>query len=119
MLQCFRSIAKLPFNNTVFPNIRKRLQYIGKLKNIFRFLFMAKTLKKNTIDWYIISKVKDLRIKQGMSQEELAVNLGISRGFIGHIESPQFVSKYSMVQLNEIAKIFKCSPRDFLPEKPL
>ena len=80
---------------------------------------MAKTIKKSSIDWYIVNKVRDLRINRGMSQEELAIHLGISRGFIGHIESPEFVSKYSMVQLNEIAKIFKCSPRDFLPEKPL
>lgn len=80
---------------------------------------MAKPIRNNNIDWYIINKVRDLRIMRGMSQEELAINLGISRGFIGHIESPQFVSKYSMVQLNEIAKIFKCSPRDFLPEKPI
>lgn len=80
---------------------------------------MAKTIKKSTVDWYIVNKVRDLRIKRGMSQEELAIHLGISRGFVGHIESPQFVSKYSLVQLNEIAKIFKCSPREFLPEKPL
>lgn len=80
---------------------------------------MAKTIKKSSVDWYIVNKVRDLRIKRGMSQEELAIHLGISRGFIGHIESPEFVSKYSMVQLNAIAKIFKCSPRDFLPEKPL
>ena len=80
---------------------------------------MAKTIKKSSVDWYIVNKVRDLRIKRGMSQEELAIHLGISRGFVGHIESPEFVSKYSMVQLNEIAKIFKCSPRDFLPEKPL
>lgn len=80
---------------------------------------MAKTIKKSSVDWYIVNKVRDLRIKRGMSQEELAIHLGISRGFVGHIESPEFVSKYSMVQLNDIAKIFKCSPRDFLPEKPL
>lgn len=80
---------------------------------------MAKTIKKSSVDWYIVNKVRDLRVKKGMSQEELAIHLGISRGFVGHIESPEFVSKYSMVQINEIAKIFKCSPRDFLPEKPL
>ena len=80
---------------------------------------MAKTIKKSSVDWYIVNKVRDLRVKKGMSQEELAIHLRISRGFVGHIESPEFVSKYSMVQLNEIAKIFKCSPRDFLPEKPI
>ena len=74
---------------------------------------------KSNIDWYTVSRVRERRLKEGMSQEELAIHLQISRGFIGHIESPNFVAKYSLVQLNKIAKLFKCSPRDFLPEKPL
>lgn len=74
---------------------------------------------KSNIDWFVVSRVREKRLNEGMSQEELAVNLQISRGFVGHIESPNFAAKYSLVQLNKIAKIFKCSPRDFLPEKPL
>ena len=54
-----------------------------------------------------------------MSQEELAIHLNLSRGFIGHIESPNFIAKYNLEQLNLIAKLFKCSPRNFLPENPL
>lgn len=74
---------------------------------------------KSEIDWYVVCRVREKRQKEGMSQEVLAVHIQKSKGFIGHIESPNFVSKYSLVQLNQIAKLFKCSPRDFLPEKPL
>lgn len=80
---------------------------------------MGKTMLKSKIDWYVISQIRTIRLEKGMSQEELAIHLNLSRGFIGHIESPNFIAKYSIDQLNLIAKLFKCSPRDFLPEKPL
>lgn len=80
---------------------------------------MPKTNLKSTIDWYVINQIRDKRLESGMSQEELAVHLNISRGFVGHIESPNFIAKYNLAQINSIAKLFKCSPRDFLPEKPL
>jgi len=80
---------------------------------------MGKSIQKSKIEWFVVNRVRDMRILNKMSQEEIAVHLGISRGFVGHIESPQFMAKYSLEQLNKLAKIFKCSPRDFLPEKPL
>lgn len=80
---------------------------------------MPKTNLKSSIDWYVITQIRDKRLELGMSQEELAVHLNISRGFVGHIESPNFIAKYNLVQINKIAKLFKCSPRDFLPEKAL
>lgn len=80
---------------------------------------MGKTMLKSKIDWYVISQIRTIRLEKGMSQEELAIHLNLSRGFIGHIESPNFIAKYSLDQINHIAKLFKCSPRDFLPDKPL
>lgn len=53
-----------------------------------------------------------------MTQDDLADLLGVSKGFIGNVESPKYIDKYSTAQLNKLARIFKCSPRDFLPEKP-
>lgn len=38
--------------------------------------------KKSGIDWYIVSRVREFRLEKKMSQEEIAVHLGISRGFI-------------------------------------
>jgi transcriptional regulator with XRE-family HTH domain len=73
---------------------------------------------KSEIDLYIIAVVKKLRKEKKYSQAVLAFKLGVSDAFIGQIEHPNLTSKYSMVQLNQLAIIFNCSPKDFLPEKP-
>ena len=78
-----------------------------------------KGLLKSEIDLYIIDKIKTLRVANKFSQAALALKLGVSDAFIVQIENPKNRSKYSMVQLNKLAKIFNCSPRDFLPENPL
>jgi len=74
---------------------------------------------KSKVDWYLVNRVKEMRVEKKMSQEALAAYLGVTRGFIGHIESPKFPAKYNTTQLNQLAKIFKCSPKDFWPEKPI
>lgn len=60
-----------------------------------------------------------MRIEHGLSQKELANMIDISIGFMGDIESNKSKAKYSMEQLNELAKVFKCSPKDFLPDEAL
>lgn len=69
------------------------------------------------IDKYVIAKVKDRRIEKGISQSGLAFELGVSNGFIGMVESGKFSHKYSIAQLNKIALLLDCSPKDFLPEQ--
>lgn len=71
------------------------------------------------IEKYIIQRVKDYRIANGMTQIVLSQKLNMSDSFIGHVESPRRNDKYNIKHLNALAKIFKCSPRDFLPEKPM
>ena len=56
---------------------------------------------------------------QKVSQAMLAYGIGVSKGFIGMAESPRYDIKYNVNHINEIAKFLGCSPRDFLPEKPL
>ena len=51
--------------------------------------------------------------------DDIAIHLNVSPGFISHIESPHRRAKYNNTHLNELAKVFKCSPKDFFPEKPL
>ena len=80
---------------------------------------MAKANQKHKIDWYIISQVREKRIRAGFGQEDIALHLEVSTGYIGHVESPNFKAKYTTPQINELAKLFKCSPKDFWPEKPL
>jgi len=71
------------------------------------------------IELYVIQRVKELREDRGLTQMELSLKLGKGVGFIGDIEAPSKTAKYNIKHLNEIAKIFECSPKDFWPEKPL
>lgn len=71
------------------------------------------------IDQHIIDAIRKERKRQGVSQSMLAFGIGVSKGFIGQAESPKCNIKYSPNHINEIAKFLGCSPRDFLPEKPL
>jgi transcriptional regulator with XRE-family HTH domain len=82
---------------------------------------MAKARKSvnSKIDLFIISQVKRMREQLDFTQEDIAIHLNVSTGYIGHIESPLFRAKYNTGHLNELAKLLKCSPKDFFPEKPI
>ncbi|HEY4156350.1 MAG TPA: helix-turn-helix transcriptional regulator, partial [Puia sp.] len=73
---------------------------------------MKKKPAKSKIDLFIISRVKERRENLLKTQEDIAVHLDVSTGYIGHIESPNFRAKYNTGHLNELAKLLKCSPRD-------
>ena len=60
-----------------------------------------------------------MRIKCQLSQQNIADHLKLSVGFISHVEGDKFRAKYNLVHLNELAKLFKCSMKDFFPEKAL
>lgn len=75
--------------------------------------------KDTKIEKYVIAKVKEKRIALGISQADLAYKLDVSEGFIGNIENPNYPEKYNLKHLNELAKVFKCSPKDFMPDKAL
>ncbi len=74
---------------------------------------------QTSIEQYVIDAVRKKRIEKGISQRELAYMLDVSVGFIGDIENPKYRAKYNLNHLNELAKILECSPKDFLPEKPV
>ena len=74
---------------------------------------------KSKIDQFVISQVKEKRLERNLSQAALAYELGMSVGFIGKVESPKYPAHYNVRHLNDLAKILKCSPQDFLPKKPL
>lgn len=80
---------------------------------------MAYKNQKSKIDWYIISKVKEIRVAREIEQDDIAIHLEVSTGFIGQIESPNYRAKYNTQHLNEIAKLLKCSPKEFWPDKAL
>lgn len=75
--------------------------------------------KRTKVEQYVIDKVREKRIKNKISQSELAHLLNVSIGFIGKIESRKYPTKYNLNHINQIADIFKCSPQIFLPKKPI
>lgn len=74
---------------------------------------------KSKIDTYVIDRVKEKRIEKNLSQADLAFELGMSVGFIGKAESLKYPAHYNLKHLNDLARILKCSPQDFLPKRPL
>jgi transcriptional regulator with XRE-family HTH domain len=74
---------------------------------------------KTKIDFFVIERVKEKRIESALSQADLAYELGMSVGFIGKVESKKYPTHYNIKHLNDLARILKCSPQDFLPKKPL
>jgi len=74
---------------------------------------------KSKIDQFVIDQIKEKRLEKNLSQADLANELGISVGFIGKVESSRYSTHYNLRHLNELAKVLKCSPQDFLPKKPL
>ncbi len=74
---------------------------------------------KTKIELYVINEVRKLRIQSNMSQAQLSYQLEVSPGFIGKVESINSPSKYNLNHINKLAKIFNCSPKNFLPNKKL
>lgn len=99
------------------------------VKILALLLFCETLLKKNAltpktkhltpIEEHIVGQVKRKRQEKNMSQAELAFQLGVSPGFIGNVESGNYGKKYNLNHINRLARIFECSPKDFLPENYL
>jgi len=87
----------------------------------FNFVFsgVSKASSKSKIELFVIEKAKALREEAKISQSELAFALGVSNGFIGQVESSKSPSKYNLDHIDKLAKIFKCSPKEFLPDSSL
>lgn len=77
------------------------------------------TKQVTQIEQFIIDKIREIRFKKGFSQADIENEAGFANGFIGKVESRNQRAKYNFNHINKIAKVLKCSPRDFLPEKPL
>lgn len=76
-------------------------------------------MSKTPIELEIIDIIRKKRISNNLSQAKLAKVLNVTPGYIGQIEMSNSPSMYSYNQLNQLAKYFSCSPRDFIPKNPL
>jgi len=74
------------------------------------------TVTISPIEQYVIDRVREMRIARKISQRELADLLEMTHGFVGMVESPKKRAKYNLNHIAEFARIFNCSPREFLPE---
>lgn len=68
------------------------------------------------IEYYVINKVKELRLLNNLSQADLAYKINLSPGFIGKIESFKYGSKYNLNHINEISKALNISPKELIPD---
>jgi transcriptional regulator with XRE-family HTH domain len=75
--------------------------------------------KKSAFEIAVIDQVKKVRTKLGYTQDDLAMFLDVTRGFIGQIESPTEESKYNLDHLNKLAIEMECSPKEFMPDKAI
>ncbi|KEQ28293.1 XRE family transcriptional regulator [Pedobacter antarcticus 4BY] len=74
---------------------------------------------KSEIELFVINKVRMMRVSAGISQQQLAIKMELSVGFIGHVESPKHRAKYNLNHINSLVKIFNCNFQDFFPKSPL
>ena len=77
------------------------------------------TTKLTEIELFVITRVKEIRIDKGFSQEKLSLSLNKGVGFIGDREAPSKNAKYNVKNLNDIAKVLGCSPKDFWPDESM
>ena len=72
---------------------------------------MAITKSENQIT--IINRVKKLRVERNLSQQQLANIIDVTNGTLGNIESLKYANKYTLKQLNLIAKHFEVPIESF------
>ncbi|KAA6326239.1 hypothetical protein EZS27_024626 [termite gut metagenome] len=74
---------------------------------------------KKDIDLYTSDVLRRKRLEKEWTQQQLADYSGLSKGFINNIESNKKPDKLNVYHINLLAEVFECSPKDFLPEKPI
>lgn len=76
---------------------------------------------KTKFEWEIVKLVRKLResVTNKVSQREIAKYLGVSPGYIGQIETETSPSMYTYDQLNKVAILLNCSPKDFIPNQAI
>lgn len=71
------------------------------------------------IEQYVIGKVREKRVKAGISQVVLSNLIDASDKFVGNVESGKSKHKYNLNHLNKLAFVLECSVKDFIPDQPL
>lgn len=70
------------------------------------------------IDFGVMEKIRNARIKAGIDQVELAQRVGVSEGYIGNLENPKIDAKVNIRMLGRIAiALEQNSYNDLLPDE--
>lgn len=70
------------------------------------------------IDFEVMEKIRNARIKAGIDQVELAQRVGVSEGYIGNIENPKIDARVNVRMLGRIAvALEQGSYNDLLPDE--
>jgi transcriptional regulator with XRE-family HTH domain len=80
---------------------------------------MIEKKMKTKFEIAVMEIVRDFRYEKEYTQDEMAELMGVTRGFIGQVESLNSDSTYSLNHLNKLAYELKCSVADFLTMKPV
>jgi len=63
---------------------------------------------------FVVSKIKEIRVRKSMSQLELSVNSNLSQSFLASVEKGK--KQPSVLTLLRIASALNVSPKEFFPE---
>lgn len=69
-------------------------------------------LTKTQFTEKVAQRIKDLREKRGMSQEELAYRAGLYRTYVGHIETKRYSPSGYVIY--KVAKALGTTPEELL-----
>ena len=76
------------------------------------YLFSMEDVNKQL--QFVVSKIKEIRVKKSMSQLELSVSSNLSQSFLASVESGK--KQPSVMTLLRIASALNVSPKVFFPE---
>ena len=79
---------------------------------------MSTQTKLSAIEQHVVDFVTELRSTHQLTQENIAVIIGVGRSFVAKVEDRKHHAKYNLNHIDKLADHFGMSPRDFLPEKP-
>lgn len=75
--------------------------------------------EKSKIQLFVSLKVRELRDKNSLSQEQFAERINRSREFFANRENLNTGMAFKLDMINTIAKEFKISPKYFMPDEGL
>ena len=78
-----------------------------------------KSKGKSKIQLFVSQKVRELRENNALTQEQFGEKINRSRSFVANRENLYTKQAFNIDILNDIAKVFKISPKYFMPEEGL